>query len=313
MKSEIVFKAMADGTRCRILQMVTRHELSVSELVECLRLPQSTVSRHLKVLRDASLILDRREGTAVMYSAHENGGSAASGLQSHLLEWVSDQEAPRQLLNRLDRVLARRKSRSTDFFSRISHRWDQMRIDAFGDAFHLEALTAMLPAKWEVADIGTGTGFLLPLLSRTFRRVVAVDPVPEMLEAARARCAERNIKNVTFRKGDLSRLSLPDGRFDLVLAVLVIHHVPSPIEALRELHRIVKRGGKLLVVEQQAHNLEDFHDRMQDRWWGFEPAMLSRQVSEAGFRRVRHRELSPDFNAGKPTDGPDLFLLTAEK
>lgn len=316
MESETVFKAMADATRCRILQIVNRHELSVSELVDCLQLPQSTVSRHLKVLRDAGLIRDRREGTAVIYAVAENGAGSGSNppeLQARLLDWVNDQELPRRISGRIDRVLGRRKRRSAEFFSRIGHRWDQMRMDAFGDAFHLEALTAMLPGDWEVADIGTGTGFLLPLLSRTFRKVVAVDPIPEMLEAARTRCTDRGVKNVRFLKGDLSRLPLPDGRVDLVLAVLVIHHVPSPAEALQELHRIVKPGGRLLVVEQQAHRLEEFFERMQDRWWGFEPAEFTRLVSKAGFRRVRRRGLAPDFNAASPLEGPDLFLLTAEK
>jgi ubiquinone/menaquinone biosynthesis C-methylase UbiE len=312
MSSETVFKAMADATRRRILQIVSRQEMSVSELVECLHLPQSTVSRHLRVLRDAGLLQDRREGTAVIHALPEWGANGAEpGLAARLLDWIHGQELPGGLTTRVRHVLERRHRRSAEFFSRIGRQWDKLRIDAFGDTFHLEALTALLPAEWTVADIGSGTGYLLPVLARTFRRVVAVDPVAEMLDAARARCAEERLENVTFREGDLSRLPIADGGVDLALAVLVLHHVPSPAEALDELFRVVRPGGRLLVVEQEAHHLEEFYERMQDRWWGFEPAELTRRVSGAGFVDVRRRELKPDPFVAGATEGPGLFVLTA--
>ncbi|MBN2489285.1 MAG: metalloregulator ArsR/SmtB family transcription factor [Planctomycetes bacterium] len=315
MASETVFKAMADATRRRILQLVTRHELSVSELVECLDVPQSTVSRHLKVLRDAGLLRDRREGTAVIYAPLEwsANGAQRPGLEARLFEWLGGQELPEGLAARIDRVLDRRTRRSAEFFARIGRQWDKLRIDAFGGTFHLEALCALLPREWTVADIGSGTGYLLPVLGRTFRRVVAVDPVPEMLDAARARCAEAGLDNVLFREGDLGRLPLGEGDVDLALAVLVLHHVPSPAGALAELFRVVRPGGRLLIVEQQSHRLEEFYERMQDRWWGFEADALAGQVSEAGFAAVRPRVLRPDPLSSGATEGPSLFVLTAEK
>lgn len=315
MSNQVVFKAMADGTRRRILQLVARHEMNVSELVDCLRVPQSTVSRHLKVLRDAGLIDDRREGTAVVYAMPDRsrGNGDDSPLHWRLLDWVGEEDLPQGLATRLERVLDHRQDQSHDFFSRIGNRWDQMRIDAFGDAFHLEALTALLPADWKVADIGSGTGYLLPVLARTFASVTAIDPVTEMLDVARARCAEEGVGNVTFRKGDLSALPLEEAGLDLALAVLVLHHVPSPTEALEELRRVLRPGGRLLVVEQHAHKLTDFHERMQDRWWGFEPDALARQVKEAGFTRVTWRDLRPEALASGSIEGPGLFVLTAEE
>lgn len=313
MSNQVVFKAMADGTRRRILQLVTRHEMNVSELVDCLRVPQSSVSRHLKVLRDAGLINDRREGTAVVYAMPDrsrNNGDA-SPLQWRMLDWVGEEDLPQGLATRLERILDHRRDQSHDFFSRVGNRWDQMRVDAFGDAFHLEALTALLPAEWQVADIGSGTGYLLPVLARTFAQVIAVDPVTEMLDVARARCAEEGVDNVTFRKGDLAALPIEEASLDLMLAVLVLHHVPSPTEALAELRRVTRPGGRLLVVEQHAHNLSDFHERMQDRWWGFEPDALARQVENAGFRAVTWRDLRPDPLTAGAIEGPGLFVLTA--
>lgn len=318
MDTETVFKALADGTRRHLLQLSARHELSVGELVDCLRLPQSTVSRHLKVLRDASLIQDRREGNTVRYATVApiaNGAGVrgdatpVEGLQQRMLDWIGEQPLPPALSSRLGDVLTRRKTVSDDFFSKVGHRWDQMRIDAFGDAFHLEAFTILLPQEWSVVDVGTGTGYLLPTLSRSFREVIAVDPVPEMLDEARARSSALDLDNIDFREGDFSRIPTRDARVDLALAVLVIHHVPSPAEALAELFRVVKPGGRILVVEQQAHELGEFFERMQDHWWGFEADALAQLVEEAGFTGVRHFPLAPVSAA----DAPGLFALTAQK
>lgn len=316
MHAELLFKALADNTRRRILHLVSRVELSVSELVDCLRQPQSTVSRHLKVLRDAGLIHDRREGTAVRYAMPDRAAladTAAQPLPAGILEWVSHQQLPKTLQTRLDRVLNRRAENGSRFFSRIAHRWDRMRVDAFGDAFHLEALNSLLPAGWVVADIGTGTGFLLPTLARTFRRVIAVDPVPEMLEVARNRCQAGKINNVLLKQGDLSRLPILNERVDLVLAVLVLHHVPSPPDALAEIRRVLKPHGRLLIVEQTAHRFTTFHERMQDRWWGFEPAGLARELEAAGFDQVSYRELDAEPSAAAPDQVPDLFVMTARR
>lgn len=316
MDAERTIKAMGDATRRRILQLVARQELAVSEIVDCLGQPQSTVSRHLKVLRDAGLIQDRRDGTTALYTASrvdgdENGDPAR--LAGHILEWVNDQDLPKPLSDRLASVLKRRQSRSTDFFSQVGHRWDRMRLESFGDSFHRDALITLLPADWVVADIGTGTGYMLPMLSETFRKVIAVDPVPEMLEAARSRCRTQRIKNVAFRRGDMSRLPISNRQADLVLAVLVLHHVPSPEEALGELFRIAKPGGHLLVVEQRSHRLESFHERMQDRWWGFEAARLAKTVAEAGFQDVRHQPLRSEPVKPGAVEAPELFTLTARR
>jgi ubiquinone/menaquinone biosynthesis C-methylase UbiE/DNA-binding transcriptional ArsR family regulator len=359
MDTEVTFKAMADGTRRRILQLVMRQELSVSELVACLNQPQSTVSRHLKVLRDAGLVQDRRDGTTVLIGVVETGdgggwangwnaaktgsgqqtgrgktgdvggrgngvangngneggngnGGGLGSLQIRLMDWLADESFPRSLTRRLERVLREREGQSSGFFSRIGQRWDQLRSDAFGGVFHVEALTALLPREWVVADIGTGTGYLLPVLSRSFRKVVAVEPVAEMIEVARRRCEVRKLSNVVIKQGDLKRLPISGGRVNLAVAMLVLHHVPDPAEAMSELFRIVGPGGRLLIVEQRAHGLADFHERMQDRWWGFEPGALKRQVSKAGFVDVVHRRL-PAESDGSVGEVPELFVMTACK
>ncbi|MHC4696494.1 MAG: ArsR/SmtB family transcription factor [Planctomycetota bacterium] len=311
MESEIVFRAMADGTRQRTLVVLTRHELSVSELVEVLNQPQSTVSRHLKTLRDAGLIHDRRQGSTVMYSVrtptNERNGSALTG---RMLEWIAEQSLAGSLRTRLDTVIHRRQGMSDEFFTQVGRHWDSLREEAFGATFHLEAVLALLPADWTVADVGTGTGYLLPALASHFDQVIGVDPVEEMLEAARHRVQTDALGNVKLRQGDLSRLPVQGGAVDLAVAMLVLHHVPSPQEAVAEMCRIVRDNGRILIVEQTAHEHEAFRKRMHDHWWGFEPAELERLVESIGFEQVRSKKL---VTADCAADAPELFVVTGHR
>ncbi len=311
MEPTILFKAMADKTRQRTLAVLTGHELSVSELVEVLSLPQSTVSRHLKVLRSAGLIRDRRDGNAVLYCVlQQANGDPNAQLASRLLDWTAEQPLPASLDARRRAVIERRGDMSRRFFDRVGRHWDSLREEAFGKAFHLEAFIALLPEEWTVADIGTGTGYLLGTLGRRFRRVIAIDPVERMLQVARRRVEREGLSNVELDGGDLARLPLEDSDVDLALAVLVLHHVPSPQEAMRELYRIVKSPGRLLVVEQMTHNSESFRERMQDPWWGFEPARFAALLESVGFVDVRSTGLR---NVECAPDAPDLFVVTGRK
>ncbi len=310
---EIVFKAMADGTRQRTLTVLAQHELSVSELVEILRQPQSTVSRHLRVLREAGLIHDRRDGNMVLYSLPTNGSStngAPGTLSDDLLSWVARQPMASVLTSRLESVLQRRKELSDKFFGRVGRAWDELREQSFGCQFHLEAFMALLPRQWTVADVGTGTGSLLPTLSRHFQHVIGVDPVEAMLDIARRRINVAGCQNVELHQGDLSELPLPSDTIDLLVAALVLHHVPSPQDAIAQLYRVARAGGRVLIIEQGPHQESSFYERMQDHWWGFESDMLCQQLSQVGFEAVTAHALT---TVDRAQDAPELFVITATK
>jgi ArsR family transcriptional regulator len=307
-----LFQALGDSTRQRLLQLLTREELSVSELVAILRLPQSTVSRHLRVLHAAGLALDRRDGTTVLYRPSEpQGGDEA--LQALLLNWIRSCPLSKRLEARLAVVLRKRRDQSVGFFDRMGSRWDTLRSDAFGEAFALEAFLALLPRHWTVADVGTGTGFLLPALAEHFQQVIAVDPAPAMLECARQRLAGQQPGNVGFHVGNLERLPLEAQTCDLAIACLVLHHVTKPPAALTEMHRILRHGGRLLVIEQEGHEYRGFHEAMQDHWWGFEPAALCEQVAAAGFDEIRHHALQTAKQGSGVVEVPSLFVLTGQR
>jgi len=313
-----VFRALADTTRQRLLQLLILEELNVSELVEILAQPQSTISRHLRVLKESGLACDRRHGTTVLYSAARvrsttEGEGDAHGLQSMMLRWLSVRPVPPAVRERLDHVLHYRASDASAFFNRVGKRWSELRREAFGSAFATEAFVSLLPREWTVADVGTGTGDLLPVLAANFRRVVAIDPAETMLGCARQRAEEHGATNVSFHLGELADLPLESASCDLALAILVIHHVKSPEDALSELHRVVRPGGRVLIVEQELHENQAFYETMRDLWWGFAPAEFAGALAEAGFEDVRSQRLTTVMESSGAAESPPLFVLTGAR
>lgn len=310
--SDEVFRSLADPTRRNILQLLLAMDLNVSQLVSVLRQPQSTISRHLKVLRDCGLVRDRRAGTTVFYQAASHP-AAEGDVRDVLLGWLRAQPLSRALKDRLDRTLRGHHDESVAFFERLGKKWDELRTAAFGEAFATEAFVTLLPREWTVADIGTGTGHLLPILAEHFDRVMAVEPATAMLECARQRVPERHAKKVEFHQGDLGALPLSDAGCDLAIACLVLHHVHDPAAALSEMRRILKPDGRLLIIEQHAHENQRFYDDMQDLWWGFEPEDLAARVTAAGLDVVSHRDLIMPTVSPKEMDAPRLFVLTSRR
>lgn len=311
MNENQIFRALADETRRRTLAVLGGNALTVSELVEVLRQPQSTVSRHLRVLREAGLIRDQRDGKHVLYALSRDGDSAnGNGLLRAALSSVHGTDLDPVLARRLHAVIERRRSISDAFFSRVGQTWDQLRTDSFGPTFHVEAFLSLLPREWTVVDVGSGTGYLLPTLSRWFERVIAVEPVRQMREVAERRVSTANLRNVELREGDLNRLPVDDASCDLAVAILVLHHVPAPEEALAELHRVLRTSGRLLVVEQARHESEAFRERMQDRLWGFDRREFVQLAQGVGFGEAQCNELTT-LELG--ADAPELFVVTATK
>ena len=311
-----LLRALSDVTRQKILQLLAREELNVSELVEILHQPQSTISRHLRVLREAALIRDRRHGTSTLYSAiaaPDHAEIAQDDVQGFMVRWLARQPLPDSIEQRFQQILLTRGGGSTGFFNRLGRRWDELRIEAFGEVFSLEAFLSLLPREWVVADVGSGTGYLLPYLAANFARVIAVDPAESMLECGRQRIVESGAKNVDFHRGELSKLPIPSGGVDLAMSFLVLHHVKDPGPALAEFRRVLRRGGQFLIVEQEAHENQEFYQRMQDVWWGFVPTELEKLLTEIGFRDVRFQTLQTAAAQTGRIESPPLFAITGKK
>jgi SAM-dependent methyltransferase len=288
-----LLRATGDPLRLRLLHILTVEELSVGELVRILHLPQSTISRHLKALKDQGLLADRPSGPNSFYRAMVEAeiSNAETAVRDSLVATLQQTPLPTEDRNGLELVLASRGLLGEEFFDRVGLRWDNLREECFGPAFHFEAFLQLLPHEWTVADLGTGTGYLLPSLSRHFQKVVAVDNSPAMLDLARRRVNESGSANVELLEGDLEHLPIPDRGIDLALAFLMLHHLADVGAALAEIHRTLRPGGQLLIVEIYPHQNEGFRVAMADRRPGLDPSVLCALAHQAGLRPAQETPL----------------------
>jgi ubiquinone/menaquinone biosynthesis C-methylase UbiE/DNA-binding transcriptional ArsR family regulator len=297
--------ALADATRSRMLLVLERHELTVSEICGVLQLPQSTVSRHLKTLSDAGWVTSRRDGTSRYYTlALDERGAATRRLWTLLREQVSGEPAADQDARRLKATLARRQTASQAFFATAAGKWDRLRGDLFGSASHLQVLPGLLDESWVVGDLGCGTGPLTEALAPFVARVVAVDRSSDMLQAAKRRL--RDFANVDLRRGELEALPLDDAMLDAATLMLVLHHLPDPAAVLAEAARVMKPGGRLLICDMLPHDREEYRQQMGHVWLGFADDHMRRLLAAAGFGRVR----SAPLPAASDARGPALFVAT---
>jgi ArsR family transcriptional regulator len=300
--------ALADPIRVRMLLPLERHELTVTELCAVLQLPQSTVSRHLKTLADDGWVESRRDGTSRFYAmALEDLDPGARQLWPVIREQVAATPGADQDERRLQSVLQRRREKSRAFFSSASGEWDRLRRDLFGDRIHLLALLSLLDDRLVVGDLGCGTGQLSDALAPHVARVIAVDGSPEMLKAARLRLEPH--PNVDVREGALEAMPIDDASLDVAVASLVLHHQPEPALVLAEMARVLKPGGRILLVDMLPHDRLDYQQQMGHVWLGFSDETMRRYLAAAGFTDVRVRPLPADADA----QGPALFVATARR
>ncbi|HEU0012489.1 MAG TPA: metalloregulator ArsR/SmtB family transcription factor [Longimicrobium sp.] len=300
--------ALADATRSRMLLVLERHELTVGEICQVLQLPQSTVSRHLKVLGDEGWVSARAEGTSRRYRLPgERLDADGRQLWAIVRRQVEAAPAAAQDAERLRAVVAQRTSKSREFFAGAAGEWDRLRAELFGRRADLLALLGLLDEAWTVGDLGCGTGQVTESLAPFVARVVAVDGSVAMLETARARLADR--PNVELRQGELESLPVADGELDAAVVFLVLHYLAEPDRALAEAARSLRPGGRLLVVDMMPHDREEYRQAMGHVWQGFDAALLRGWMDDAGLTGFRQVPLPPDPAAR----GPLLFAASARK
>lgn len=299
---------LADATRSRMLLLLDRNELTVSELCAVLQLPQSTVSRHLKTLLDAGWVTSRKEATSRYYTLMaDSRGPAARRLWVVLRDQFGTGAAADQDARRLKTVISGRQTKSREFFESAAGQWDKLREELFGRASHLQALPGLLDPQWTVGDLGCGTGHAASALAPFVHRVLAVDRSGEMLQAARRRL--REYSNVEVRRGELESLPIGDAELDAATLLLVLHHLPGPAEALREAARVLKPGGRILICDMLPHERDEYRRQMGHIWLGFGDDQIRGLLADAGFSGVKIVPLAGNTAA----KGPALFVASARK
>ena len=300
--------ALSDITRSRLLLVLEEHELTVSELCSVLQLPQSTVSRHLKVLGDERWVVSRAEGTSRRYRMVAGGLESSARRLWHLVrEQVAASAVAEQDAQRVQGVLAQRRTRSQEFFSTVAGEWDRLRTELFGRRADLLALLALLDEEWTVGDLGCGTGQVAEALAPFVRRVVAVDESAAMLAAARTRL--QGVQNVEVRRGELERVPVDDAELDAAVLFLVLPYLAEPARAVAEAARTLRPGGRLLVVDMTPHDREEYRQRMGHLWQGFSREQVGEWMRAAGLESFRHHPLPADPEA----KGPVLFTASARR
>ena len=286
-----------------MLRLLEREELAVGELASALQLPQSTMSRHLKALFEAGIVTKRAEGTAAFYRLSRDAIAPDARAAWDLLRGsLSHDAAAMDDERRMAEVVAARNPDPKGFFGRVGGDWSGLRKGLFGDHFSAEALLALIPAQWTVADLGCGTGEVAAEIAPFVSKVVAIDREPAMIDAARKRLREH--ANVEVRKGDLDEIPSRGAEFDACVLSLVLHHVREPAKVLASARKSLKKQGVVIVIDMAEHARSEYRATMGHEHLGFSRAALAGVAAEAGLRLDVYRALRPAID-GK---GPGLFV-----
>ena len=287
-------RALSEETRLRILALLAQGELSVSDLTDILGQSQPRISRHLKLLVEAGLVVRHREGAWAFFRLGE-GGRIQSLLRPILdaldradLALAADRE-------RLAAVRAQRARAAEAFFARLAPRWDGLRsLHVSEEAVEaaVKEIASRRPFR-SLLDLGTGTGRMLQVLGPGVPRVVGLDASHAMLSVARANLEQAGLSQVDLRQGDIYAPPVARDRFDLVVIHQVLHYLDDPSRAIAQAARLLSPGGRLLLVDFAAHSLEFLRDREGHRRLGFAADQIRTWLEEAGLAAGPARELAP--------------------
>jgi ArsR family transcriptional regulator len=292
-----ILRVVADPNRLRILLLLRGEELSVAELQEILTMGQSTISTHLSLLKQAGLVEDRRTGKSNLYriNAGTTEGILADLLtqtRHEILEAGVDQTAMR-------RVLRKRQDRMRSFFDSVAGRLGKDYVPGKSWKSMAEALLRLMPPM-VIADLGAGEGAFALLLAQRAKRVIAVDTSAKMIEVGRDQALRHGIENVEFRLGDMEELPIDSESVDIVFFSQSLHHALHPERAVTEAARILKPGGRIVILDLVKHRFEEARELYADEWLGFSEPELEAMLEKAGFVNVQtsvvHKEAeTPQF------------------
>ena len=285
-------KAAAEPTRLRLLVLCAHSDLTVSELTQILGQSQPRVSRHLKLLCDAGLLERQREGAWAYFrlaSAGTSAGAAAQLARTLVDEVPHDDPALVLDLERLEAILEARARRAADYFRRNASKWDEIRSLYIDDQEVERRLLKLFPAGavQDLLDIGTGTGRIVEVLAPRVGRAVGIDLSHEMLLVARSKLERAKLRNCLVRQGDMYQLPLSSGSFDAVTIHQVLHYAEAPAEVIREAGRVLRPGGRLVVVDFADHRLDSLRSEHAHRWLGFRNRDVAEWFAAAGLQARR--------------------------
>lgn len=284
-------RLLTDPARLRIVLLIEQEELSVAEIQEILSMGQSRISTHLSQLKAAGLLEDRRSGKNVIYRLQN-----ASQWQDLLpLLHRAAEEIPEALSDKraLDLILRKRQDKTRAYFDSLAGKFGKQYVPGRSWKGLAETLLLLLPSM-DIADLGCGEGTFTQLLARRARRVIAVDNSEKMVAYA-AEVSQRNgLENVEFRLGDLENPPIEDASVDLAFFSQSLHHAQHPARAVSSAARILRPGGRIVILDLKTHSFSEARDLYADLWLGFAEVELDGFLNAAGFGDISiatvHRE-----------------------
>jgi ubiquinone/menaquinone biosynthesis C-methylase UbiE len=288
-------KAAGEETRLRVLTLLAEAELTVSDLTDILRQSQPRISRHLKLLVEAGLVERFREGTWAFFRLAEHGGGA--DVARALIERLNpgDQTIARDR-ERLSSVRQARAAAAQAYFRAHAAEWDRIRKLHVADEAVEDAIRAALSDKpfRSLLDLGTGTGRMLEMFGPDIERGLGLDLSLDMLLLARDRLERAGLRNCSVRQGDIYDLPLANDSFDVVILHQVLHFLDDGARAIREAARVLRPGGRLLVVDFAPHEQEFLREQFAHRRLGFAPDTVTQWITASGLDPVMHKSLAPE-------------------
>jgi ArsR family transcriptional regulator len=281
-----LYRVLAEPVRLRLLALAAEEELAIGELAVLLSESQPNISRHIAPLKASGLVLARKQGTRALVRIAE-AASADPVVADALASGRSLCEADGSL-SRIADVLRERDRVGQEFFAQDRAKDVGVFEPTDASAAYVAALARLLPARRIAVDAGTGDGGLLDVLAPAFERVIAVDRSEAQLDHARARVAARGYDNVKLLKADLNAAELREHvgeGADVVFASRLLHHAPRPVDLVRQLARLCRPGGAVVVIDYGRHDDESMRDEA-DLWLGFEAEDLRRFALEAGLEHA---------------------------
>src|SRR5271154_2163583 len=274
-------RLLSDPSRVRILLLLEREELSVTELQEILAMGQSRISTHLAQLKQAGLVEDRRIGKSILYRfvppAHREFGHLLRMLRdaaTEIPEAADDSQA-------LKLALGRRRDRMRAYFDGLAGKFGRQYVPGHSWKGVAETLLALMPPL-EIADLGAGEGTFSQLLARRAKRVIAVDNSEKMVEYGADLARKHGVGNLEYRQGDLEAVPIEDHSVDIAFFSQALHHSRHPERAVGEAWRILRPGGRIVVLDLLRHTFEDAREMYADLWLGFTEVEVGRFLEQAG-------------------------------
>jgi ArsR family transcriptional regulator len=286
-------RLLTDPSRLRILMLVEREELSVAELQEILAMGQSRISTHLAQLKQAGLVEDRRNGKSSLYRLNGAGSKSFAELMKVAREAASEIPEATHDSQALRLVLRHRQDKMRAYFDELAGKFGRHYVPGRSWKGLAETLLALMPPL-VIADLGAGEGTFSQLLARRAKKVIAVDNSEKMVEYGAELARKHGVKNLEYRQGDIEDVPIRKASVDLAFFSQALHHARHPQQAVAEAWRILKPGGRIVVLDLMRHTYEQARELYADLWLGFTEVEVGRFLRQAGFSHIEtsvvHRE-----------------------